>query len=152
MSLLSRVAINGARSLKIYPSISCVRATSGVATKIPQFDALSNKPLPVDMKPAKEFMLEKYLTVAFMPFIPAAYFIHGPAMDMALAIGCSIHVYLGWHMVTTDYARPFLYGNTLAKAGRATAIIFAISCLAGLLHFNYNDVGLTKAFEMVFAL
>uniref|UniRef100_A0A0N4Z6I0 Succinate dehydrogenase [ubiquinone] cytochrome b small subunit n=1 Tax=Parastrongyloides trichosuri TaxID=131310 RepID=A0A0N4Z6I0_PARTI len=152
MSLLSRVVFNGARAAKIQPSIFAFRASSGVATKVPQFDALSNKPLQRDMKPAKEFMLEKYLTVAFMPFIPAAYFIHGPAMDLALALGCSIHVYLGWHMVTTDYARPFLYGNTLAKVGRSTAIIFAVTCLAGLLHFNYNDVGLTKAFEMVFAL
>uniref|UniRef100_A0AC35TY55 Succinate dehydrogenase [ubiquinone] cytochrome b small subunit n=1 Tax=Rhabditophanes sp. KR3021 TaxID=114890 RepID=A0AC35TY55_9BILA len=153
MSLISRFSFAGSRALKMSPVFCSMRsATTAASGKLPQFQALSNEPLPVNNHPAKEFMIEKYLTVAFMPFIPAAYYIHSPAMDFILALGCSAHVYLGWHMVATDYARPFLYGNAAAKAMRLTPVLFAVICLAGLLHFNYNDVGLTKAFEMVFAL
>jgi hypothetical protein len=51
-----------------------------------------------------------------------------------------------------DYARPILIGDSAAKAARASVYVISVLLLAGLLHFNYNDVGLTRAFELVFSL
>ncbi|KAK6011573.1 CybS [Ostertagia ostertagi] len=54
--------------------------------------------------------------------------------------------------VVNDYARPFVIGDTLAKTARACVYLITAALLAGLLHFNTNDVGLTEAFRMVFEL
>jgi hypothetical protein len=58
----------------------------------------------------------------------------------------------GAHAMITDYARPIVVGEKLAKLSHFGAYILTVLLLAGLVHFNYNDVGLTRAFEMVFAL
>ncbi len=51
-----------------------------------------------------------------------------------------------------DYGRPFVLGDTLAKAVRAGTYVFSACLLAGLLYSNEHDVGLTRAFEMVWEL
>lgn len=61
-------------------------------------------------------------------------------------------IFSGAHAVLTDYARPVVVGEGVAKAAHYAAYLSTILLLAGLLHFNYNDVGLTRAFELVFAL
>jgi hypothetical protein len=55
-------------------------------------------------------------------------------------------------MVVQDYARPIVIGERLAKIAPALVYITSVILLAGLFHFNTNDVGLTKAFEMFFSL
>lgn len=51
-----------------------------------------------------------------------------------------------------DYARPFVIGEGLTSVAKASVYVITALLLAGLFHFNYNDVGLTKAFEMVWSL
>ena len=46
---------------------------------------------------------------------------------------------------------PYLFEGA-AKAARMGAYLITALLLAGLLHFNTNDVGLTRAFELVFSL
>ncbi|VDK75328.1 unnamed protein product [Litomosoides sigmodontis] len=82
------------------------------------------------------FKIERYFSAAMIPFLPASYFIHGPAMDTALALAITLHVHWGVHGVMSG---PVSY-------------ILSICLLAGLLHFNTYDVGITKAFEMVWSL
>jgi len=98
------------------------------------------------------FKIERYFAAAMLPLIPAAYFIHGPAMDYALAVALSLHVHWGFKAVVEDYARPIVVGERFAKMAPNLVYLMSAVLLASLLHFNYNDVGLTKAFEMVFAL
>lgn len=40
----------------------------------------------------------------------------------------------------------------VGKAGRGLVYLISIVTLAGLIHFNYNDVGLTKAIKMYWAM
>uniref|UniRef100_A0A1I8A5K0 Succinate dehydrogenase [ubiquinone] cytochrome b small subunit n=1 Tax=Steinernema glaseri TaxID=37863 RepID=A0A1I8A5K0_9BILA len=98
------------------------------------------------------FKLERYWAAAMLPLLPASYFIHGPVMDVALSVALVLHIHWGATGVIQDYARPFVIGETLAKAARASAYLITILLTVALFHFNYNDVGLTRAFEMVFSL
>ncbi|PIO59969.1 CybS protein [Teladorsagia circumcincta] len=96
--------------------------------------------------------LERYFAAAMVPLFPAAYFIHGPVMDAVLTVALTLHVHWGVQGVVNDYARPFVIGDTLAKTARACVYLITAALLAGLLHFNTNDVGLTEAFRLVFEL
>lgn len=51
-----------------------------------------------------------------------------------------------------DYARPLIVGDKLP--GIAVKLVYVLSALmyAGLLYFNFSDVGITKAFEMIWSL
>ncbi|VDO82547.1 unnamed protein product [Heligmosomoides polygyrus] len=106
------------------------------------------------------FKIERYFAAGMVPLLPAAYYIHGPMMDALLTIALTLHIHWGVQGVVQDYARPFVIGETLAKAARAGVYLITASLLAGmwcisrlsLLHFNTNDVGITKAFELVFSL
>ncbi|KAE9413847.1 hypothetical protein Angca_005322 [Angiostrongylus cantonensis] len=98
------------------------------------------------------FKLERYFAAGMVPLIPAAYFIHGPVMDALLTVALSLHIHWGVQGVIEDYARPFVIGNAAAKAARAGVYVISAILLAGLLHFNTNDVGITKAFGLVFSL
>uniref|UniRef100_A0A1I7XTR6 Succinate dehydrogenase [ubiquinone] cytochrome b small subunit n=1 Tax=Heterorhabditis bacteriophora TaxID=37862 RepID=A0A1I7XTR6_HETBA len=98
------------------------------------------------------FKVERYWAAGMLPLIPASYFIHGPVMDALLTIALTLHIHWGVQGVINDYARPFVIGQPAAKAARAAVYLFSAALLAGLLHFNTNDVGLTKAFSLVFSL
>ncbi|XGW09984.1 hypothetical protein V3C99_011898 [Haemonchus contortus] len=98
------------------------------------------------------FKIERYFAAAMVPLFPAAYFIHGPVMDAVLTVALTLHIHWGVQGVVQDYARPFVIGDTLAKTARACVYLITAAILAGLLHFNTNDVGLTEAFRLVFAL
>lgn len=54
--------------------------------------------------------------------------------------------------VIQDYARATVVGETFSNKAPRLNYIISILLLAALFHFNYNDVGLTKAFEMFFRL
>ena len=73
-------------------------------------------------------------------------------MDTVLALGLTLHIHWGIGGVIGDYGRPYVLGDTLAKAVRVMGYVITACLLAGLLTFNQNDVGLTKAFEMVWSL
>ncbi|CAJ0931889.1 unnamed protein product, partial [Mesorhabditis belari] len=98
------------------------------------------------------FKYERIWAAGLLPVIPAAYFIHGPVMDAVLTIALSLHIHWGVQAVIADYARPFVIGAGLAKASRMTSYLLTALLIAGLLHFNTNDVGITKAFSMLFSL
>ncbi|KAI6183170.1 putative succinate dehydrogenase [ubiquinone] cytochrome b small subunit, mitochondrial [Aphelenchoides bicaudatus] len=98
------------------------------------------------------FKLERQVFVATLPLLPISYFVHGSVMDTVLALAIVANCHFGAHAVLTDYARPIVVGEGVAKLAHYGAYLSTILLLAGLLHFNYNDVGLTRAFELVFSL
>ncbi|KRX99227.1 putative succinate dehydrogenase [ubiquinone] cytochrome b small subunit, mitochondrial, partial [Trichinella pseudospiralis] len=101
---------------------------------------------------ATMFKLERVLAVAMLPLFPAALFIHNGIMDNLLAVAVGLHIHFGLHVVVEDYARPFVIGETLSKLCTKSIYLVSILMIAGMLHFNYTDVGITKAFEMIWAL
>lgn len=54
--------------------------------------------------------------------------------------------------VLTDYARPIVVGEKLAALAPKLVYVGTALIFSGLFYFNYYDVGLTRAFEMVFSL
>lgn len=65
----------------------------------------------------------------------------------------SIHSnFSGGHAVITDYARPIVIGEGAAKAAHYLSYVGTALLAAVLINFNINDVGLTRAFELVFSL
>uniref|UniRef100_A0A915EAK3 Succinate dehydrogenase [ubiquinone] cytochrome b small subunit n=1 Tax=Ditylenchus dipsaci TaxID=166011 RepID=A0A915EAK3_9BILA len=98
------------------------------------------------------FKLERIWTVASFPIFPAAYFFHTPTMDFLLTAAIVLHVHWGFIAVVQDYARAIVVGDKFSVMAPKLVIIVSALLLAVLLNFNYNDVGLTKAFEMVYSL
>ncbi|PAV84499.1 hypothetical protein WR25_25248 [Diploscapter pachys] len=94
------------------------------------------------------FKIERIWAAGMVPIIPAAYFIHNPVMDALLTIALTMHIHWGVQGVIADYARPFVLGAGPAKLANMSLYLLTGLLLAGLLHFNTNDVGITKAFEM----
>ncbi|KAH7668140.1 CRE-SDHD-1 protein [Aphelenchoides avenae] len=73
-------------------------------------------------------------------------------MDYALTVALTLHIHWGLMAVAHDYARPIVVGETMAAVLPKAVYLLTVLLFAGLLHFNYNDVGLTRAFELVFSL
>ncbi|KHN72030.1 Putative succinate dehydrogenase [ubiquinone] cytochrome b small subunit, mitochondrial [Toxocara canis] len=98
------------------------------------------------------FKIERYWAAGMIPLIPTAYFIHTPSMDAVLTVAVVMHAHWGLAGVVGDYARPFVIGDSLAKIARASVYLITVILFAALFHFNNSDVGITKAFEMVWSL
>ena len=45
-----------------------------------------------------------------------------------------------------------MIGKGLASACNKAAYLLSVLLLAGLLNFNYNDVGITKAMQLLWSL
>ncbi|CAG9536264.1 unnamed protein product [Cercopithifilaria johnstoni] len=130
------------------------RSLAEVIPDHPQFDPIvARKTFKKTHDHSTMFKIEKYFSAAMIPLLPAAYFIHGPVMDTVLAGAITLHAHWGLHGVLTDYGRAFVLGPTVAKIIQGpVSYILSICLLTGLLHFNSYDVGITKAFEMVWSL
>ncbi|OZC11817.1 CybS [Onchocerca flexuosa] len=155
LSASGRIISGNARFVRpcfVYPTLQ--RYVAGGVSDRPQFDPINaRKTFKETHNHSTMFKIEKYFSAAMVPLLPAAYFIHGPAMDTALAIAITLHVHWGLHGVLSDYGRPYVIGPTMAKIVQGPlSYILSICLLAGLLHFNSYDVGITKAFEMVWSL
>ncbi|VDL74608.1 unnamed protein product [Nippostrongylus brasiliensis] len=151
MSMCLRHALRAQKALLVArtaPRLCTPVSTTAVRTVPHSLDDGANKTHDHSL----HFKLERYFAMGMVPLLPAAYFIHGPVMDAVLTVALTLHVHWGVQGVIQDYARPFVIGDGLAKAARASVYLITAALLAGLLHFNTNDVGLTKAFELVFSL
>ena len=154
----------GQQGVKSIQTVRCLMASQLNANKWDKNDTMllrritpTNKmviaktgDLPHDHSSA--FKLERYWLGAMLPLFPAAYFVHNPVMDYALAVMIGMHVHWGLSGVIADYARPFVIGDVLSKAAKAFGYLFTAVFLSSLFNFNYNDVGITRAFEMIWAL
>ncbi|KAL3994346.1 CybS family protein [Acanthocheilonema viteae] len=151
LSATTRIVFTSKRF--VYPCVMRRSLAQAVSDR-PQFDPIiARKSFKKTHDHSTMFKIEKYFSAAMLPLLPAAYFVHGPAMDTALAIAITLHVHWGLHGVLSDYGRAYVLGPTAAKIVQGpVSYILSICLLAGLLHFNSNDVGITKAFEMVWSL
>ncbi|XP_064602421.1 succinate dehydrogenase [ubiquinone] cytochrome b small subunit, mitochondrial-like [Liolophura sinensis] len=98
------------------------------------------------MTAATHWSVERAVTVSLLAILPAALFVQGPIMDYALATSVVLHGYWGLHGVATDYVTKFV-----PRINILTNIVTVLA-LGGLYYFNYADVGVCKAIEMVWSL
>jgi len=78
--------------------------------------------------------------------MPAALFIQGGLMDHALTTFVYLHGFWGIDGVIKDYLVKFI--PWIQKVW----YLIAIFGFAGLINFNFNDIGVCKAIQMFWAL
>ncbi|CAD5221188.1 unnamed protein product [Bursaphelenchus xylophilus] len=101
---------------------------------------------------AGPFKLERQVFIATLPLLPLSYFVHGSAMDWIVTAAIVANCHFGGHAVVTDYARPIVVGEGFAKAAHYLSYVGTALLAIVLVNFNINDVGITRAFELVFSL
>ncbi|KAL4231485.1 hypothetical protein ACF0H5_009063 [Mactra antiquata] len=90
--------------------------------------------------------IERVLAVSMLGIMPAALFVQGPIMDFVLTTSVFMHSFWAFDHVLSDYLQkfiPFIHYIWWA---------ISIVAFAGLMNFNYNDVGVCKAISMLWKL
>jgi len=101
--------------------------------------------------------MERVFSISTLAVIPVAFALSHPFTDSLLALSTVIHTHWGLEAIAIDYLCRNLIMNKpvspmVGKIGRGLVYLISIITLAGLIHFNYNDVGLTKAIKMYWAM
>lgn len=90
--------------------------------------------------------IERVLAVSMLGIMPAALIYQGPVVDFVLTTTVFMHAFWAFDHVLSDYLQKFLpFIHVLWYA-------ISILAFAGLMHFNYNDVGVTKAIAMLWKM
>ncbi|KAL5022077.1 hypothetical protein ScPMuIL_001232 [Solemya velum] len=90
--------------------------------------------------------VERILAISMLGIMPACLFVQNPFMDMLLCTSVFFHYFWALDHVLTDYLEKFVpwihkFWYVMAALG-----------FAGLINFNLNDVGVTKAIQMLWSL
>jgi len=101
--------------------------------------------------------MERIMSVVTLGIIPVAFIASHPFTDSLLALSSVIHTHWGLEAIAIDYlCRPLIMNKPVSpmvgKIGIAIVYLISILTLAACIHFNYNDVGLTKAIKMYWAM
>jgi len=98
------------------------------------------------MSASNHWKIERVVAVSLCGIMPLALFYQGGMMDHMLTTFVYLHGFWGIDGVLKDYLVKFI--PWIQKVWWALAIVG----FAGLLNFNYNDVGVCKAVKMIWAL
>ncbi|XP_058064638.1 succinate dehydrogenase [ubiquinone] cytochrome b small subunit, mitochondrial-like [Anopheles bellator] len=85
---------------------------------------------------------ERVLSVALLGALPVGLMYPSYAGDTLIAVSIVMHQHWGLEAIVTDYVRPILFGKTVPKIAHGLLLILSAATLGGLLHFNYNDIGI----------
>jgi len=101
--------------------------------------------------------LERAFSVVTLAAVPVAFWFCHPVTDSFLALVTVIHTHWGLEAVARDYlCRPLIMNKPvspmLGKIGLVIVYLISILTLAACVHFNFNDVGLTKAIKMYWTM
>jgi len=91
------------------------------------------------MLASTHWKLERIVAISLLGIIPGALMAPGPVMDFLLATSFLVHSHWGLDAVLQDYFAKFI--PWIQKVG----LLVSIVAMAGLLHFNYNDIGVSRA-------
>lgn len=98
------------------------------------------------MMASTHWKIERVLAVSMLGVMPACLFVQGPIMDTLLSITVLLHGFWGVDGVLTDYLEKFVPWIHYPW------YLLTIAGLAGLIYFNYNDVGVCEAIKMVWRM
>jgi len=98
------------------------------------------------MLASTHWKVERAVAVSMIGIMPAALFVQGAAVDHLLTTFVYLHGFWGIDGVLKDYLVKFI--PWIQKVWWALAIVG----FAGLVNFNFNDVGVCKAIQMFWAL
>uniref|UniRef100_A0A023FQU8 Succinate dehydrogenase [ubiquinone] cytochrome b small subunit n=1 Tax=Amblyomma cajennense TaxID=34607 RepID=A0A023FQU8_AMBCJ len=95
---------------------------------------------------------ERILAASMLAIVPGAFIFPNPVMDCLLAISATVHMHWGIETIVVDYVRPTLFGSVIPKIAVGGVYALSIAALTGLLYFNFTDVGLAKAIQLLWTL
>ncbi|ESO96997.1 hypothetical protein LOTGIDRAFT_115222 [Lottia gigantea] len=98
------------------------------------------------MSASTHWKVERVLMLSMVPVLPAALFIQSPVIDHLMTSVVFLHGFWGMEGVLTDYLYKF------APWLKQLWYTISIIAFAGLVNFNYNDVGICKAVSMLWSL
>jgi len=109
------------------------------------------------MTASQHWTWERVMSIATLGIVPVAFVANHPVTDSLLALSTVIHAHWGLEAITIDYlCRPLIMNKPVSpivgKVGIALVYLLSIITLAACIHFNFNDVGLTKAIKMYWAI
>ncbi|GFO46329.1 succinate dehydrogenase [ubiquinone] cytochrome b small subunit [Plakobranchus ocellatus] len=162
-SILLRACSRGSRSLLLQmrplPSYARTDVLSKHFTASPALGTLEyfrarRGPFTPEEKRGKGHMMmasthwkvERFVAIAMVGIMPACLFVQGSTMDHLLTTFVYLHGFWGIDGVLKDYLVKFV--PWVEKVWYLLAIIG----FAGLVNFNFNDVGITKAIQMLWSL
>uniref|UniRef100_A0A6M2DI86 Succinate dehydrogenase [ubiquinone] cytochrome b small subunit n=1 Tax=Xenopsylla cheopis TaxID=163159 RepID=A0A6M2DI86_XENCH len=95
---------------------------------------------------------ERLLSAALLGVIPLALFFPNFWLDSLMAIALVAHSHWGLEACVTDYVRPIIFGTTIPKLAHIGLIVLSVLTLAGLLCFNMNDIGISRAIRRFWSI
>ncbi|XP_037573681.1 succinate dehydrogenase [ubiquinone] cytochrome b small subunit, mitochondrial [Dermacentor silvarum] len=95
---------------------------------------------------------ERILAASMLAIVPGAFMLPCPVMDCLLAISAVVHMHWGVETIVVDYVRPALFGNLIPKVAVGAVYALSIAALTGLFYFNFTDVGIIKAIQMLWTV
>ncbi|XP_059149820.1 succinate dehydrogenase [ubiquinone] cytochrome b small subunit 2-like [Physella acuta] len=98
------------------------------------------------MMASTHWKVERFVALGMVGIMPAALFIQGSTMDHLLTTFVFLHGFWGIDGVLKDYLVKFV-----PWVGKLWYLL-AIIGFAGLINFNFNDVGVCKAIQMLWSL
>ncbi|CAL8104414.1 unnamed protein product [Calicophoron daubneyi] len=109
-------------------------------------------PYKSGMLPSVHWTIERVVMASMVPLYPAAIFLDTPVMNFLVVATVSLHAYWGLGGVISDYAMERRYGPKLMPLLKTIWLILCSTGFAGLLYFNYNDVGFVKAVKKLWSV
>jgi len=109
------------------------------------------------MLASQHWTAERIMSIVTLVILPVAFVANHPVTDSLLALATVIHMHWGLEAIAIDYlCRPLIMNKPVSpmvgKIGIAIVYLLSIITLAACIHFNFNDVGLTKAIKMYWAM
>merc|ERR1712050_263878 len=101
------------------------------------------------MAPSTHWKVERYLATALIFLVPASFITYHPVLDYCLAAGLVLHAHWGLDTVALDYLHRKIIPSKVCEGMILLATIIAF---AGLINFNYNDVGCVGAVREIWSL
>ncbi|TPP55879.1 Succinate dehydrogenase [ubiquinone] cytochrome b small subunit [Fasciola gigantica] len=104
------------------------------------------------MLPSVHWTIERVIAVGMIPLYPIALYIENPTTNFLVVTAVSMHAYWGLDGVIKDYAFERRYGPLLMPILRTIWKLICATGFAGLLYFNYNDIGFIAAVKKLWSV
>jgi len=137
--------------------VSPVEASKPLALICKNFSTTARVDGKGGMLASQHWTWERIMSIVTVSIIPVAFVLNHPVTDCLLSLSTVIHAHWGLEAIAIDYlCRPLIMNKPVSpmvgKVGIAIVYLLSIVTLAALINFNINDVGLTKAIKMYWAM
>ncbi|KAF5280432.1 hypothetical protein FQR65_LT03241 [Abscondita terminalis] len=95
---------------------------------------------------------ERILSAGLLALLPACIAYPSEILDNLTAVAIVAHFHWGLVAIVQDYLRPVVVGKIIPPIALALAYMVTVTTLAGLLFFNYTDIGIGEFVRQVWRI